>query len=477
MLIKPEEGDDFQYFVENYQDLLDTWFYDIRGWTPGLVATEREVWVRCQGVPLQAWCSEFFEMVVVGFGRFVSLDYRTMNGKRFDIARILLRTTSWETINQIVKVPVNDLFFNIRVIEEPFQEFCSISKNPVREDGGGSMSSSSSETLSLSKYFNESEYEDSTDPDDELLIQKLMEVEQLQEDSEEECRRQSGVGSLDGVENSKGFPISSNNEENNVIAFVGDDKLVVEEVSKSHNVAVNNERILTSTHNSEELFVQLGPGPLVQIDEAASIPILVGRPTSDPINNWDKSSGSNNEDRSPTIAPNPFSTNDLTVDHEGVERNNKTPFLASMECVNKEGAVGRSEINKPNGNTSRHHRKKRNGDRGGSNAKAQTTATQRNRLGASRNKGCAGLGMKEVRPTSEGMSVNNYSKSCSNLSWRNCMIENGKAVDIAKEVWNLGKSVVLKFSGPKNEIINRLVSMEERDRRDVEKVGGSSGLM
>lgn len=54
VLIKPEEGDDFQYFVENYQDLLDTWFYDIRGWTPGLVATEREVWVRCQGVPLQA---------------------------------------------------------------------------------------------------------------------------------------------------------------------------------------------------------------------------------------------------------------------------------------------------------------------------------------------------------------------------------------------------------------------------------------
>lgn len=39
MLIKPEEGDDFQYFVENYQDLLDTWFYDIRGWTPSLVAT------------------------------------------------------------------------------------------------------------------------------------------------------------------------------------------------------------------------------------------------------------------------------------------------------------------------------------------------------------------------------------------------------------------------------------------------------
>lgn len=36
---------------------------------------------------------------------------------------------------------------------------------------------------------------------------------------------------------------------------------------------------------------------------------------------------------------------------------------------------------------------------------------------------------------------------------------------------------MLKFSGPEKEIINRLVSMEERDRRDVEKVGGSSGLV
>lgn len=99
ILIKPREGEDFLEFVKDYEDLVETWFYDIKPWSPGQVATERETWIRCQGVLLHAWTWKFFEMIVTSFGRFVSLDSNTMNMKRLDMARVLVRTTSWEAIN------------------------------------------------------------------------------------------------------------------------------------------------------------------------------------------------------------------------------------------------------------------------------------------------------------------------------------------------------------------------------------------
>lgn len=60
VLIKPTEGEDFEGFVKEYEDLVETWFYDVRQWSPGIVVKEREAWVRCQGVPLHAWSQIFF---------------------------------------------------------------------------------------------------------------------------------------------------------------------------------------------------------------------------------------------------------------------------------------------------------------------------------------------------------------------------------------------------------------------------------
>lgn len=60
VLIKPTEGEDFDKFLKEYEDLITTWFYDVRGWSRITVPKERDTWVRCQGVPLHAWSSEFF---------------------------------------------------------------------------------------------------------------------------------------------------------------------------------------------------------------------------------------------------------------------------------------------------------------------------------------------------------------------------------------------------------------------------------
>lgn len=56
-------------------------------------------------------------------GRFVSADDSTMQGKHFDVARVLIRTFSWEFLHRSVKVHISGEFFSIRLIEDPLIEY------------------------------------------------------------------------------------------------------------------------------------------------------------------------------------------------------------------------------------------------------------------------------------------------------------------------------------------------------------------
>lgn len=91
-------------------------------WTPGEVAKERYAWVRCLGVPLHAWNGYLFQKLVTCFGRFVTMDSSTMFKKRFDVARVMIQTSSSEVVNRILKVKINGDFYAIRVVEEPFTD-------------------------------------------------------------------------------------------------------------------------------------------------------------------------------------------------------------------------------------------------------------------------------------------------------------------------------------------------------------------
>lgn len=66
VLIKLAEGEDFLEVVKDYEDLLETWFDDIRQWSPSEVTREREAWIRCQGVPLHAWSTWASLFLLIG---------------------------------------------------------------------------------------------------------------------------------------------------------------------------------------------------------------------------------------------------------------------------------------------------------------------------------------------------------------------------------------------------------------------------
>lgn len=137
------------------------------------MAKERNALVRCQGVPLHAWSNDFFEQIAGSFGKFVSTDFSAMTMKRLDVARVLIRTSSWEAINRTIKVRINGVFFTIRILEESFPEFTFQSS---RKEADNDSSSSSSVSLSLGNFSMGSELEGSFDfSEEEYELQNLFE--------------------------------------------------------------------------------------------------------------------------------------------------------------------------------------------------------------------------------------------------------------------------------------------------------------
>lgn len=74
-----------------------------------------------------------------------------MNMSRWDVARVMIRTSSWEPINKVVKVRINGLFSSIRLLEEPFHEIIYSHKKPRKEDDEAS--SSYSDSMSFSQFL------------------------------------------------------------------------------------------------------------------------------------------------------------------------------------------------------------------------------------------------------------------------------------------------------------------------------------
>ncbi|GKV23685.1 hypothetical protein SLEP1_g33387 [Rubroshorea leprosula] len=119
-LVLLERGDEEEMkdLVELAPEWLGQWFEDIKPWNPTIVARERFVWLRCQGVPAHAWGPESFATIGNVWGKFISTNDSTSKKKRFDIGKILISTLVMEFISKSMNIRVNDVPFFIKVMEE-----------------------------------------------------------------------------------------------------------------------------------------------------------------------------------------------------------------------------------------------------------------------------------------------------------------------------------------------------------------------
>ncbi|KAJ4830170.1 hypothetical protein Tsubulata_011967 [Turnera subulata] len=64
-------------FLQHPPEWVSLWFRLFSPWKSGDKATNRRCWVTVRGVPLNAWCQEFFETVGSEFGQFLRVDEET----------------------------------------------------------------------------------------------------------------------------------------------------------------------------------------------------------------------------------------------------------------------------------------------------------------------------------------------------------------------------------------------------------------
>lgn len=97
VLLEEIEEEIIPALISDAKDWVYGKFEDIRGWSPMEVDNERVVWVRCHGI----------------------LDHENTRKKTsMDVARILVRTKSYDVFNMVVYASINGSMFHIKVLEE-----------------------------------------------------------------------------------------------------------------------------------------------------------------------------------------------------------------------------------------------------------------------------------------------------------------------------------------------------------------------
>ncbi|GKV48453.1 hypothetical protein SLEP1_g55266 [Rubroshorea leprosula] len=120
VLMDCEDKDELKDLVESASEWLGQWFEKVCPWTPDLVAEERFVWIKCQGVPLNVWGPKFFASMGSSWGKFICLDDSTSQRRRFDIARFLILTPVMNSISVTRQIKIDGSVYKLKFTEEEF---------------------------------------------------------------------------------------------------------------------------------------------------------------------------------------------------------------------------------------------------------------------------------------------------------------------------------------------------------------------
>lgn len=118
MLLSGEEGTKAGEFVEENKEWLGNFFESFEEWKANMQPGNRLTWLRCMGMPLNAWNVEGFRKILLRYGSLISVADETQTMENLQYARVLIRTASVKPINEFFKAKVNGVEYDIRIMEE-----------------------------------------------------------------------------------------------------------------------------------------------------------------------------------------------------------------------------------------------------------------------------------------------------------------------------------------------------------------------
>ncbi|KAJ4824483.1 hypothetical protein Tsubulata_049970, partial [Turnera subulata] len=105
-----------RFFHCNY-DWVRLWFQSLNQWQEGDRANHHCCWIEIRGLPLNAWCQEFFEHIGSHFGRLVRVHHETKQRKHLGPARLEVLTSQGGLISKSLTVGVMGQMYVVLVLE------------------------------------------------------------------------------------------------------------------------------------------------------------------------------------------------------------------------------------------------------------------------------------------------------------------------------------------------------------------------
>ncbi|KAF2323210.1 hypothetical protein GH714_034182 [Hevea brasiliensis] len=154
--------------VEN-KDWLNQWLYDIKPWQALYTPSDRLIWLRLQGIPLNSWSSHFFQWVGNLCGTFIAVHGANLPRNKLDAARILLLIDHQGHIDKIIAIDIDNTRDHIKAFEESCSElYKQFPQNRKRESPSSSCEDDDGESSNicadvgknLSKAIGDSDHDD-----------------------------------------------------------------------------------------------------------------------------------------------------------------------------------------------------------------------------------------------------------------------------------------------------------------------------
>ncbi|KAG5524364.1 hypothetical protein RHGRI_031132 [Rhododendron griersonianum] len=97
---------------------MNLWFDEVKPWNGEPASFERFVWLKCQGIPLNAWNAQTFKQIGEVWGYFIAMDEATLKDFSFAKGMVLIATEEKQKIDRWIKLVVQGVIYEVKVTEE-----------------------------------------------------------------------------------------------------------------------------------------------------------------------------------------------------------------------------------------------------------------------------------------------------------------------------------------------------------------------
>ncbi|GKV32990.1 hypothetical protein SLEP1_g41549 [Rubroshorea leprosula] len=481
VLLEGGDKEEIKDLIELAPDWMGQWFKDIKPWNSSIVAKERFVWLRCQGVPVHAWGHNFFEAIGSVWGNFITLDDSTSKKQRFDIGRMLISTPVMDFISKSITARVNGEPYTIKVMEEEATNGIFSMKSDHVFNLLSDSEKGSSESWSLN---NDSE----VDLSGASVGCKNTPTGEKEEEEAVAGRLEPRGADFEEVQSPYRWIGEDGKIQANRLSYQGESKVDSESVLGNLAIKTSNKMNIQSRREQTEPHVLSSP-----VEHKGTWAKNKFRPLNGLTSKSDESDYSNVvansfvEDTGPNQPPNEMSKSGTTPIVANTGKQSKSPSLERLstgqkldfwkgfesESGEEHAWMGRN-LKKPK----HRRRKKTRSCRSiymGENKKEEQGLIPKGRKQSTKEKGKEEL-VPKFSPGSRNQAAGE-SLNDSGIENRNICLRKATDQNMAERIWAFAKEIGVGDRGNENEVIRRLEDMENRDREMCRMLKGKkSGI-